>query len=203
MKRRSTLERQMLTYFGLIAAASLLITVEFVWAVQRAMSEAGGSMHASRGVDDSAAAMLAMFGALRNQAVIMCVVQAVITLVVLFMLIRRITGPLQQMVKQARAISEGDLSRTIEISRRDEIGLVAETINGLTSNIQEIVAIGLSTDALLRPPIEELRTRIGDDPDSSEQLDRIEERLDGFKSILEGFELLPAPLAEGEVRAGS
>lgn len=39
MKKGSTLERQMLSYFGLIAAASLLITVEFVWVLQTAMSD--------------------------------------------------------------------------------------------------------------------------------------------------------------------
>ena len=31
MKKHSTLERRMLIYFGFIAAAALLITVEFVW----------------------------------------------------------------------------------------------------------------------------------------------------------------------------
>ncbi len=199
MKKRSSLERQMLTYFGLIAAASLLITVEFVWAVQRAMSEAGGFVQSSRVADDSAAAMLAVFGALRNQAFMMCVVQVIITLVVLIMFIRRITGPLRQMVKQARAISEGDLSRTIQVSRQDEIGLLGETINGLTSNIQEIVAIGLSTDALLRTQLEELRTRTAEDPVCRDRLDKIEERLSGFRDILEGFKLLPAPPAGTEI----
>jgi methyl-accepting chemotaxis protein len=201
MKKRSTLERQMLTYFGLIAAASLLITVEFVWAVQRAILKAGVIMDASSGVDDPATVMLAIFGDLRNQAIMMGIVQAVITLVVLVMLIRRITGPLQQIAKQARIISEGDLSRTIEVSRRDEIGLVAETINGLTSNIQEIVAIGLSTDDSLKSPIQELRARIGEDAACRDLLDRIEARLDGFRGILEDFKLLPAPPADERIRA--
>ena len=34
MKKRSSLERKMLSYFGLIAAASLLITIEFLWAIR-------------------------------------------------------------------------------------------------------------------------------------------------------------------------
>ena len=51
MKRHSTLERQMLTYFGLIAVASLFITVEFVWAIQTAISEAGALTDASPEVE--------------------------------------------------------------------------------------------------------------------------------------------------------
>jgi methyl-accepting chemotaxis protein len=198
MKKRSTLERQMLSYFGLIAAASLLITVEFVWALQTAMSELGMVTHASPSLDPGSAVALKVLEGLRNKAFVMCVVQIAVTLIVLIMLIRRITGPLQRMIDQAKAICDGDLSRSIKIRRRDEIGLLGETINGLTSNIQEIVALGLAADSAVRPPLERLRTHIGDHPESSEQIDKIEESLAAFRSILEGFELLSVPLAEAE-----
>jgi methyl-accepting chemotaxis protein len=199
MKRRSTLERQMLTYFGLIAAASLLITVEFVWAIQTAMSEAEVLTHASPGADGSGRVILNVLGILRNKAFVMFVVQVVVTLIVLIMLIRKITGPLQQMAEQARVICEGDLSRTIKICRRDEIGILGDTINGLTSNIQEIVAFGLSADSAVRQPLQELRNRIGNDPAYREQLDKIEGELAEFRDILESFKLLPAPLPKAEV----
>jgi methyl-accepting chemotaxis protein len=199
MQKHSTLERQMLTYFGLIAAASLLITVEFVWAIQTAISETGALTHASPEAELTGALVLKVLGVLRNKAFLMCVVQAVVTLIVLIMLMRKITGPLQQMVEQARVICEGDLSRTIEICRRDEIGLLGETINALTSNIQEIVAFGLTTDSAVQVPLEHLRTRMGGDPVCREQLDKIEENLAGFRCILEDFKLFPAPLTETEV----
>jgi methyl-accepting chemotaxis protein len=196
MRKRSTLERQMLTYFGLIAAASLLITMEFIWAVRAAMFQAEALAHASSAPERAGGSVMLALQALQNKALLMFIVQAVVTLIVLVMLIRRITGPLQQMVEQSRLISEGDLSRTILIRRPDEIGMLGETINGLTSNIQEIVAFGLSTDSSVRQPLRELRVRWSDDPESRRQLDEIEERLAGFRSILEGFTLLPAPLAE-------
>ena len=198
MTRRSSLERKMLTYFGLIAAASLLITFEFIWAIQDAMPAAGVAAgdSVSGGVVQGVVSALA---SLRSKALLMFVVQAVVTLIVLIMFMRRITGPLQKMVESSRVISEGDLSQTIEIRTGDEIGLLAETINGLTSNIQEIVAFGLSTDASLRAPLADLRLRIGNDPDCHEKLDEIEERLAGFRGILEGFRLLPAPATGTEV----
>jgi methyl-accepting chemotaxis protein len=198
MKKGSTLERQMLTYFGLIAAASLLITVEFIWAVRVAMLQAEALSQATSEPVRAGNAVILALRALQNKAILMFIVQAVVTLIVLVMLIRRITGPLQQMVEQSRLISEGDLSRTIQIRRSDEIGMLGETINGLTSNIQEIVAFGLSTDTSIQKPLEELRIRLSDDPKSRPQLDEIEARLAGFRSILEAFKLLPAPETKAE-----
>ncbi len=197
--KRNSLERQMFTYFGLIAAASMLITVEFVVAIQTMRAEAEVLAQTAVASDRGAQVMVTALGALMNKALLMCVVQAVVTLIVLIMLIRRITGPLQQMVEQARLICEGDLSRTVTIRRQDEIGLIGDTINGLTCNIQEIVAFGLSTESSVRPAIEELRVRAGADPLCSAQLDEIDARLVGFRDILEGFKLFPAPLARAEV----
>lgn len=198
MKPPTSLERQMLTYFGLIAAASLLITVEFIWALQSAMSEVNASAVPWFAPAPPGQPSIAALAALRNKAVLMCVVQAVVTLTILIMFIRRITGPLQQMIKQSRVISQGDLSRTIEIHRRDEIGLLGETINGLTSNIQEIVAFGLSTESSLRSSLQQLRARVGADRVSQDRLDEMEEGLEGFRAILKGFELFPPPQAVTE-----
>lgn len=201
MKRRSTLERQMLTYFGLIAAASLLITLEYIWAINAVLREVATSAGPALAQKTSSPAVGLALNSLRNQAILMCVVQAVVTLIVLVMLIRRITGPLQEMIEHSRAISEGDLSRTIEIRRRDEIGLLGETINGLTSNLQEIVAFALSTETSLRTLSEEMSKDLPKDSPSRNHLDEIQLTLAGFRDILEDFKLFPAPLGgteEGE-----
>ena len=58
MEKRSTLERQMFTYFGLIAAASLLITGEFVWAIQASMIKAQALAQASALPDSPMKAVL-------------------------------------------------------------------------------------------------------------------------------------------------
>lgn len=196
MKKRSTLERQMLSYFGLIAAASMLITIEFVWALKIAMSETQRLVNLSGVSESTGSALIGNLEFLRNKAFLMGAVQAVVTLIVLAMFIKRISGPLQQMMEKSRLISEGDLSRTIRIGRRDEIGILGETINGLTSNIQEIVAFGLSTGEAVRGPLEELRTLVGNDSACKEKLDRIDEIMGGFDELLNGFTLLPAPLEE-------
>jgi len=195
MKKRSTLERKMLSYFGLIAAASLLITVEFIWAIREATPLPETVIQSSATGSDAAQLLSRRMEALQSKAVLMCVVQAVVTLIVLVMFMRRITGPLQAMVEEAGFISEGDLSRTIQVRTRDEIGSIAETINGLTSNIQEIVALGLSTEAALRVPLAELRARLDADEEAGKCLDEIEASLDSFKDLTQGFKLLPPPSA--------
>jgi methyl-accepting chemotaxis protein len=199
MKVQASLERKMLSYFGLIAAASLLITVEFVLAIRAATPPAAATQSAIVATESLATARSAM-EVLQNKALLMFVVQAVVTLIVLVMFMRRITSPLQQMVEEAKDVAEGDLSRTIKVRTRDEIGLIGETINGLTSNIQEMVTLGLSTEEALRPPIAELRQRLDGDPESTDRLDYIEARLDSFRDIALCFKLLPPPPPERKMQ---
>jgi len=193
MKKQSTLERQMFTYFGLIAAASLLIMGEFVWAIQTSMTKARAIAQTSTLLDFSVydAILLELVG-LRNKAFLMCIVQAVVTLTVLIMFLRRITGPLQKLIEHSRMISEGDLTRTIEVIRKDEIGLLGDTINELTVNIQEIVAYGLSLEVSLRSLLAELYARTENDLFFHQQLDEIANRLSGFKNFLEIFKISPS-----------
>jgi methyl-accepting chemotaxis protein len=196
MQTRSTLKRQMFTYFGLIAAASLLITGEFVWAIQTSMTKAQAIVYTSTLSDLTAhEAILKELRVLRNKAFLMGIVQAVVTLIVLIMFLGRITRPLQKLISHSTMISEGDLSRPIEVRRNDEIGLLGGTINELMINIQEIVAYGLSMESSLRSMFEELRTPMGDDPVSRKQLEEIADRLSGFKNFLEAFKLFPPPKA--------
>ncbi|MDQ7781426.1 MAG: HAMP domain-containing protein [Desulfomonilaceae bacterium] len=193
MKTSRSIERKMLTYFGLIAAASLLITIEFVWAIRAAVPETTVPALTAETIQSVVLALTS----LQNKALLMCVVQATVTLIVLIMFMRRITGPLQQMVESSRIISEGDLRQTIPVRSRDEIGLLGETINGLASNIQEIVALGLTTESSLRAPVADLRQRLPSDSESLRYLSEIEEKLDGFKWLIEDFKLFPAPPPAG------
>jgi methyl-accepting chemotaxis protein len=190
----------MFTYFGLIAAASLLITGEFVWAIQTATTKAQAIAYTSTLSDlTTHDAVIMVLSVLRNKALLMGIVQAVVTLIVLIMFLRRITEPLQKLIGQARLISEGDLSRTIEVRRKDEIGLLGSTINELTINIQEIVAYGLSMELSLKSLLKELHTSTENDPLSHKHLEEITDRLSGFKNFLEAFKLFPPPETLTEV----
>lgn len=193
MKRQTTLERKMLSYFGLIAAASLLITIEFIWAIRGAIPGPESLAGLSAASESSIREMVQALQSLQNKALLMCVVQAVVTLIVLIMFMRRITGPLQQMVESSQIISEGDLSKTIPVRSRDEIGRLGETINALTSNFQELVALGLATESSLRSSLEGLRERIPPESAALESVEEMETELEGFRWIIDDFKLFPAP----------
>jgi methyl-accepting chemotaxis protein len=198
MKKRSSLERKMLTYFGLIAAASLLITMEFVYAIQVATPTPAALTRTPAEALDVAGGVVHSLQSLRNKALLMFVVQAAVTLIVLIMFMRRITGPLQHMVETSKEISDGDLSRTIRIRSKDEIGLLGETINGLASNIQELVALGRSTGDSLQHVLARLRDKAKSQPDLTPDIDELDTRLSGFCDLMGDFTLFPAPPAPGE-----
>lgn len=97
----------------------------------------------------------------------------------------RITGPLQALTEVAMRMAGGDLSSTVKVDRNDEIGLLAEAFNGMSSELrglyhdlerkveartQQLAAAAevgraatsiLSTDELLRRAVDLIRDRFG------------------------------------------
>ncbi len=195
MKKRSSLERKMLSYFGLIAAASIFITLQFIYAIHKATPGPEAMQLTPEEVGRTAVQVVGALDWLQKKAILMGVVQAAVTLIVLIMFMRRITGPLQHMVETSRRISDGDLSQTVHVRSRDEIGLLGETINGLTSNIQELVAYGLSTEESIRDSLENLRSDIGGEERIRSSLDEIDMQLVQFRDLMTSFTLFPDPLS--------
>jgi methyl-accepting chemotaxis protein len=193
MKKRSSLERKMLSYFGLIAAASLLISIEFILAIRQAEINANTFSTLNMGPQETIAAVIQGLEWLGSKALLMCGVQVVVTFIVLIMFIRRITGPLQDMVERAEIISAGDLTQTVHVPGTDEIALLAETINGLTSNIQEIVQLALVNDEAMRSSLEDLKQQINGNAEVQRSISHMESKLDLLKDFLGEFKLLLPP----------
>jgi len=53
--------------------------------------------------------------------------------------VRQITGPIQTMASTAQAISDGDLSRQVQIDSQDELGVLATAFNSMTAQLQELI----------------------------------------------------------------
>jgi len=54
-----------------------------------------------------------------------------------FLVARLITNPLSRLVRTSRAIAEGDLTKRTEIKSTDEIGVLANTFDEMTDNLQQ------------------------------------------------------------------
>ncbi|MDL2275174.1 methyl-accepting chemotaxis protein [Desulfosarcina sp. OttesenSCG-928-G10] len=70
---------------------------------------------------------------------IICMVVAVILSLGLgIMLTRIITGPLFKGIDMARAMAGGDLTQTMDVDQKDEIGILANTLNEMAANLRQM-----------------------------------------------------------------
>ena len=72
-------------------------------------------------------------------AMILCVVAIFIVAVVVFFISKAIVAPVIQGVAFADAIAQGDLNQTLDINQEDEIGQLANSLNGMVKKIGEVV----------------------------------------------------------------
>lgn len=63
--------------------------------------------------------------------------------VFVYLIIRSINGPLQELSKKATLISEGDLSVKVNINSKDEIGHLGEVFNTMRENLSTLIQQGL------------------------------------------------------------
>jgi len=124
------LELRMLNYFLLIIFAAVMIGIEFYFELGRGSIRESLCLKGS-GCEDT-------LDQLRNKIIIMLGVQTMVVAIVLMMFMKNITIPLCKMVVVASEIAAGDLSKIVEVETKDEIGQVGNTINELTSNLQEL-----------------------------------------------------------------
>lgn len=68
---------------------------------------------------------------------------AVLTLLILILvyrvLLRRLMKPVSVLLTAASAFREGDLSQRVHVKRRDEIGLISESFNGVAAKMQSLI----------------------------------------------------------------
>lgn len=169
-------------YFLLIAMAAIMIGIEFYFEMDRADLPAQ--------ICAADAAPGEALDQLRNKIVIMFGVLTLVVAIVLMMFIKNITQPLQRMADVAKRINEGDLSQVVEVEHKDEIGQVGETINDLTSNLQEVAAFTSATGAEILEKLDALSQRLErEGKPVPEELGEIRENLDSLHGFVESFKL--------------
>lgn len=76
---------------------------------------------------------------LKLYAVIIAVVAAILIFVSALLISRSITYPIIKGVKMADEMAKGDLTQTIEINRRDELGTLAKALNGMSNGLRQML----------------------------------------------------------------
>jgi signal transduction histidine kinase len=72
--------------------------------------------------------------------VILVIVALIVASVLGFLTIRQIVQPIQAMAATAQAVSAGDLSQRVEIASQDELGVLADTFNSMTVQLQTFIS---------------------------------------------------------------
>jgi len=140
---KGSLQRTMVVYFLLISFASFLIAAEFIFDVHskelRTKLVQNFEKLSSGEIQPDAA--FQPIQALRDKSVLMVALFLVVVLILLTMFIRNITEPLQHMIETSKLIAGGDLSQTVSIRAGNELAEMGNTVNELTSNLQEMILL--------------------------------------------------------------
>lgn len=135
---------------------------------------------------------------LRNYLLLSGGVVASLVVLVTLLLARRITRPLRLLAGEARRIGAGDLQQAIQATSRDEVGLLADTMNemreGLFQRDQQMQMMLSGIAHEVRNPLGGielfsglLRDDLAGDPAKLEKLARIERELSYLKKVVEDF----------------
>jgi len=73
----------------------------------------------------------------RTNYVILYSIAMIAVILIGYFVARLIINPLSKLVRTSRAIAEGDLTRRTEIKSQDEIGVLANTFDEMTENLQQ------------------------------------------------------------------
>lgn len=72
-------------------------------------------------------------------ALIVLAAAIIIGVIVMTLIIRSITTPLKQLVGSSKRISEGDLTETIDIRSKDELGELGKSFNNMASSLRSLI----------------------------------------------------------------
>ncbi|HML61024.1 MAG TPA: methyl-accepting chemotaxis protein [Solidesulfovibrio sp.] len=107
-------------------------------AVQDAAEEtAKAALDATQKIANDAVASLASASSVMIGGLIVAILLGIVVAVVLT---KAITGPVIKGVGFARAMAEGDFTRLLDIDQKDEIGVLASSLNEMVGKLREVVA---------------------------------------------------------------
>jgi methyl-accepting chemotaxis protein len=187
---------KVLLVFGLLAVAGVVVNLTLVFDLSGEMTKAG-QVRVGNPVSEPLITVPVYAGIVdyvRRQmsALLAVTIFCLGSMVGLYVL--RIHRPLQRLTKAAKEMSNGNLSVPIQSNGRDEIGELADVINDLAANYQEVLlltgtAVGKSSNAVEK--IEKVLDQGGrgaGQVELQEQVGAIKRDLEMLGSVVKDFE---------------
>jgi methyl-accepting chemotaxis protein len=187
--RKENLQRTMIIYFLLIVCAALLVTIEFVFDVQSPVLKNTllNNFHQYAQQAMTQELVFVPLTELKNKAILMIAIIMYVTIIVLTMLIKNITGPLQHMIDVSQQISEGDLTKTIQINSGNELAQLGKVINEMASNLQEVTVLSQNMSTTGTTCLEQIRALLSSGEINAENTREV---LDELEQLQMSFEML-------------
>lgn len=70
---------------------------------------------------------------------IFILIVAVVIFIIFYILIGRLMNPLKNLIEKANKVSEGDFTQKIEVTAKDEIGILAGSFNNISENLSSML----------------------------------------------------------------
>ncbi|RKP48794.1 methyl-accepting chemotaxis protein [Cohnella endophytica] len=80
-----------------------------------------------------------LYSSSRNVTLIVLVVAVILSVLLGYVISRIIANPLRRVVELVKKVSEGDLTQTVNIQTKDEIGNLASSVDAMVRNLRRIV----------------------------------------------------------------
>ena len=80
--------------------------------------------------------MLAGVRNLRSDIILSCVGALLLVTLLIYLILRKVTGVLQEGVEFAERVASGDLDRSLNIRREDELGKLARALNTMVQRLK-------------------------------------------------------------------
>jgi methyl-accepting chemotaxis protein len=183
---RAVERNKILLVFCLLALAAVVVDTKFVFDVGGEMTKAG-KVRVSNPASDppmTAPVQAELLDYIRTRMYLVLGVTMLFLVGMIYLYVQKIHRPLKQLMRSTKEMSNGNLSDPIRPNGRDEVGELAEVINDLAANYQEVLlltgtAVGKSSSAIER--IEKVLER----GDKSAGLEELQEQVGIIKRDLE------------------
>lgn len=140
--------------------------------------------------DQSNKDSIAMYNKAQITTIIIIVVGIILSIVLGIVISQLIAGPLKKVVALVEQVAQGDLTQTTDIDSKDEVGVLAKSMNNMVGNLRTMMQEVLHTAEMVAASSEELTA-------SSEQTSRATEEITmSIQGIAEGAETSTASLEE-------
>lgn len=180
---------RLVVVFSLLALISVGLNVAFI-AELHTKIEKTESLNAP----ETANLGLASLKAQKIRMIVLLAVMVVCFGSIVYLFLRNVMVPLMGLTRATRRMSRGDLSATVQVHSENDFEEIAETINDMAANFQEVLLLMGTTVGNLQSSVEEIERLIESDnaprcsEDFRKQVQAIKRDLELLSSVMREFE---------------